>query len=332
MLAHDVGFPAAEGGAAQLTAALVRRLEAHGGRVLCSYPVTEIEVSSGRATAAIVNGERFAARHAVLADVSAPALYGGLVSWDHLPACTRDDISRFQWDWATVKVDWALSSKVPWEAPEVGTAGTVHLAESLDSLTQYGADVAMCRIPAKPFVLIGQLSTTDPTRSPPGTEALYAYTHVPRVVKGDAGDGSVSGAWDESDCEAMAARIEDRIEYFAPGFKALIQQRNVLSPVGLEAHDGNLVGGAINGGTSELHQQLFFRPTPGLGRPETPIRALYLASSSAHPGGGVHGACGANAARAALGAANPLLRYTVVPAIAALQRAVTAGGPARQGS
>jgi phytoene dehydrogenase-like protein len=264
----------------------------------------------------------------VLADVSAPSLYGGLVSWEHLPSQMRDDISRFQWDWATVKIDWALSSKVPWEAPEVGTAGTVHLAQSLDSLTQYGADVAMGRIPADPFVLIGQLTTTDPTRSPPGTEALYGYTHVPRVVKGDAGDGSVSGRWDESDCEAMAARIEDRIEYFAPGFKSLIQHRHVMSPLGLEAHDGNLVGGAINGGTAEVHQQLFFRPTPGLGRSETPIRGLYLASSSAHPGGGVHGACGANAARAALGSASPLRRYTVVPALAALQRSLTNAGAA----
>jgi phytoene dehydrogenase-like protein len=75
-----------------------------------------------------------------------------------------------------------------------------------------------------------------------------------------------------------------------------------------------MIGGALNGGTSALHQQLMFRPTPGLGRPETPIAGLYLASSSAHPGGGVHGACGANAARAALSAAR-----------ASLQRAAAAG-------
>jgi len=70
----------------------------------------------------------------------------------------------------------------------------------------------------------------------------------------------------------------------------------------MEGADANLVGGAITGGTAQLHQQLVFRPVPGLGRPETPVRGLYLASSSAHPGGGVHGACGSNAARAALAA------------------------------
>ena len=76
--------------------------------------------------------------------------------------------------------------------------------------------------------------------------------------------------------------------------------RHVLTPAGLESRDANLVNGALNGGTAQLHQQLIFRPTTGLGRPETGIRRLYLASASAHPGGGVHGGPGAIAARAAL--------------------------------
>jgi phytoene dehydrogenase-like protein len=76
-----------------------------------------------------------------------------------------------------------------------------------------------------------------------------------------------------------------------------------------------MIGGALNGGTSALHQQLMFRPTPGLGRPETPIAGLYLASSSAHPGGGVHGACGANAARAALNAARVRLQHAAAAGV-----------------
>ena len=74
------------------------------------------------------------------------------------------------------------------------------------------------------------------------------------------------------------------------------------SPGDLESADPNLVGGAINAGTSALHQQLLLRPTPGPRPPETPVAGLYLAGASAHPGGGVHGACGWNAARVALGA------------------------------
>jgi phytoene dehydrogenase-like protein len=98
----------------------------------------------------------------------------------------------------------------------------------------------------------------------------------------------------------MADRMEARLEAVAPGFRGGILARHVVGPRELEAADANLVGGAVNGGTAQLHQQLVLRPIPGLGRAETPVRGLYLASASAHPGGGVHGACGANAARAAL--------------------------------
>ena len=95
--------------------------------------------------------------------------------------------------------------------------------------------------------------------------------------------------------------MEEEVERLAPGFRQRIVKRHIQTPLYLERHNRNLVGGAINGGTAQLHQQLVLRPFPGSGRPGTPIRGLYLASSSAHPGGGVHGACGANAARAALG-------------------------------
>ena len=85
-----------------------------------------------------------------------------------------------------------------------------------------------------------------------------------------------------------------------------------MSPSELERRDANLVEGDNAGGTNQLHQQLVFRPLPGLGRPETPVRGLYLASASAHPGGGVHGACGTNAARAAL-AAQRVRRLVSIP-------------------
>jgi phytoene dehydrogenase-like protein len=98
----------------------------------------------------------------------------------------------------------------------------------------------------------------------------------------------------------MADRMQARLEAFAPGFADRVVARRVLGPRDMQELDENLVNGALNGGTSNLHQQLVFRPVPGLGRAETPVKALYLASASAHPGGGVHGACGSNAARAAL--------------------------------
>jgi phytoene dehydrogenase-like protein len=98
----------------------------------------------------------------------------------------------------------------------------------------------------------------------------------------------------------MANRVEAQVERFAPGFRTLIGARRILAPTTLQAMNENLHNGAINNGTTALHQQAVFRPVPGTGRPETPVKSLYLASAAAHPGGGVHGAPGANAARAAL--------------------------------
>ncbi|HWB66520.1 MAG TPA: NAD(P)/FAD-dependent oxidoreductase [Mycobacteriales bacterium] len=299
MLAQQVGFPVPEGGAAQLTAAMVRRLEARGGQVRCNSRVQQVVVRRGRATGVrTTDGTEVRAHYAVLADVDAPQLYADLVGWDHLPPRLRDDMRRFHWDFATFKVDFALRGKMPWSAEVASAAGTVHLAADLDEMTDYTAQLATGRIPARPFLLVGQMTTADPSRSPVGTESLWAYTHVPREVRGDAG-GDLSGDWN-ADAERFADRIEEQLERFAPGMREQISDRRISTPLGLQAHDANLVGGAINGGTTAIHQQLVFRPVPGLGRPETPIAGLYLASASAHPGGAVHGACGANAARAAL--------------------------------
>ncbi|MFD9502666.1 phytoene desaturase family protein [Streptomyces sp. NPDC060035] len=301
MLGQMYGFPAPVGGSGALTSALVGRLESRGGTVRCGERVTGVTVRGGRAVAVrTAGGESVTARRAVLADVSAPALYGELVDARHLPSQLLDDLRRFQWDFATFKVDWALDGPVPWDAAAASTAGTVHLADGVDGLTRFAAQIAMGQVPDRPFVLFGQMTTTDPTRSPAGTESAWAYTHVPRRIRGDAGDGGLTGAWDRREEETMADRVEEQVERVAPGFRGRIKARRVLSPTTLENLDANLRGGAINSGTTALHQQLVLRPTPGAGRPETPVKGLYLASAGAHPGGGVHGAPGANAARAAL--------------------------------
>ncbi|MEU0787700.1 NAD(P)/FAD-dependent oxidoreductase [Streptomyces sp. NPDC006173] len=301
MLGQTYGFPVPTGGAGALTAALVRRLTRRGGAVRCGERVTEVIVRGGRAVGVrTAGGETVPARKAVLANVSAPCLYSSLVAEQHLPGQLLADLKKFQWDFATFKVDWALNGPVPWTSPEAAQAGTVHLADGVDGLTRFAAQIAMGRIPDHPFALFGQMTTTDPSRSPRGTESAWAYTHVPQNVRGDAGLEGLTGTWDAREQETMADRVEAQVERYAPGFRSLIRARRILAPPTLESMNANLHGGAINGGTTALHQQLFFRPTPGTGRPETPVPGLFLASASAHPGGGVHGAPGANAARAAL--------------------------------
>ncbi|MFF8833225.1 phytoene desaturase family protein [Streptomyces sp. NPDC015131] len=310
MLGQAHGFPVPVGGAGALTAALVRRLRRRGGVVRCGEPVVEVVVRAGRAVAVrTASGETVPVNRAVLADVAVPALYGGLVGPQHLPPRLLDDVRRFQWDWATFKVDWALSGPVPWTAGEPAAgAGTVHLANGLDELTRSSAQLAMREVPDRPFLLFGQMTTADASRSPAGTESAWAYTHVPHRVRADAGEDKITGSWDHHEREAFADRVEAQVERFAPGFRSLVRARRILAPPTLESMNANLYGGAINGGTTAMHQQLFFRPVPGTGRPETPVEGLYLASAGAHPGGGVHGAPGANAARAALRATRPLRR------------------------
>lgn len=290
MLGQDVGFPVPVGGSGKIIDALVSRLAAAGGRLRLGAPVDRVLVREGVARGVgLASGETIAARRAVLADVGAPSLYRDLVGFAQLPPRIEDDLRAFQWDAPTLKVNWALSGPIPWTAPGAVGAGTVHLGVDLDGLTTYAAALARKQIPEQPFLLLGQMTASDPTRSPAGTESVWAYTHLPA-------DRELS----EVEIAEHVERIQRAVERHAPGFADRIIGRAVQSPRDLQAADPNLVGGAVNGGTAALHQQLVFRPLPGLARSETPVDRLYLAGSSAHPGGGVHGGPGANAARAAL--------------------------------
>jgi phytoene dehydrogenase-like protein len=301
MLGQQIGFPVPMGGSGMLTRAMAARFESLGGEIRCGSRADEIVVRGGRAVGVhTVDGELIATRKAVLADVSAPALYGDLVSWDHLPAALARKMDRFEWDPGTVKVDWALDGPVPWRSAPTKMPGTVHISESVDEIGHFQNQLASGVVPDRPFMLLGQMAAADPSRAPAGGESMWAYTHVPQRVLSDAGGDGISGDWGSGDLEAMADRMQRRIEEYAPGFADRVVARRLLGPREMQARDENLVNGALNGGTSSLQQQLVFRPVPGLGRAETPVRNLYLASAAAHPGGAVHGACGSNAARAAL--------------------------------
>jgi len=289
-LGQQVGFPVPEGGAAGITNALVNRMQATGRVELrCDTPVVGISVVNGKATAVqTAQGDVFRVRRAVLADVVAPTLYEHLLPSGPLPARTLDDLNRFEFDSATVKIDWAVEdSGVPWSHPDAARAGTVHLADSMNHLTDVASTLAKKEMPAKPFLLTGQMHVADPTRKP----TVWAYTHIPH-----------GHLLDEAALAEFADAVEDVMESHAPGFRKAVLARHVMGPADLERRNPNLVGGAINGGTAQLHQQLFFRHGATA---RTPIDGLYLASSSAHPGGGVHGGPGANAAIAALSRSRP---------------------------
>ena len=223
-LGQDVGWPVPEGGAGRLTDALVARLQNAGGRIECSSPVASVVVR-GRWAVAVrtAAGVEIDATRAVVADVAAPALFLDLVGPDHLPAGFVQAVRHFEWDHATVKVDWTLDGPIQWEADDARRAGTVHVCDSVDALTVQAAQLAVGLVPDPLFLIVGQQGLADPSRAPAGKEVAWAYTHVPQHVRGDAGDSGITGVWDTAEADAMADRVEAEIELLAPGFRFLVQ-------------------------------------------------------------------------------------------------------------
>lgn len=299
MLAQDVGFPSPQGGTRELANALRRRAEAAGARVETGVSVTRVAVRGGRAHGVETNdGRRLHVRCAVVADTSAPMLYERLLDDRDVPPGLRARLRTFEWDLPTVKLNYRLAEPVPWSAPEARGAGVVHAGRDVPGLVQWSAELEAGLVPERPFALIGQMSSIDPTRSPDGTETMWLYTHLPR------------GCTDPEAAQTLTRHSEEMLDEFAPDWRDLVIDRWVQTPQGLEADNANLGDGGVGGGTQQLLQQAIWRPVAGLGGPWTHIRGLYLGSAAIHPGGGVHGGCGYLAARAALadaGAAGALV-------------------------
>jgi phytoene dehydrogenase-like protein len=283
------GFRIPVGGAKAITRALLMRLTEAGGVMRLGSRVEGILIRNGRAVGVrITGGEEIAVSKAILADVSPRALAEKLVPgaldrrWGRL-------FQRYRPGWGTFKMDWALSGPVPWSSPEARESAVIHAGDSLSDLRHFTNQVRSGELPTNPYLVIGQQSLADASRAPMGGHTLWAYSRVPSTLP----DG-----WNKHR-ETFADAIEKRIEGLAPGFRGLIQGRAIHAPPDLEAMNENLIGGDLGGGSAQLDQILVFRPAFPYFRHRTPIPGLYLASASTHPGAGVHGACGLNAAMAA---------------------------------
>jgi phytoene dehydrogenase-like protein len=252
--------------------------------------VARVVVRQGRAVAVrLSDGEEIAAR-VVLADTDVASLLLDLAREAELPGRLTRFLRRYPRGWGTFKVDWALDGPVPWSADSARQSAVVHAGDSLDDLARFTREVRAGRIPERPYLVIGQQSLADPTRAPAGGHTLWAYTRVPPRP---------AGGW-AAHAEALADAIDARIEALAPGFRSRILARRIVSPERLEAMDANLVGGDLGGGSNAWNRQLLFRPVFPWFRYRLPIDRLYLCSSYAHPGAGVHGMCGFNAAHRVL--------------------------------
>jgi phytoene dehydrogenase-like protein len=263
----------------------VERLAAEGGSVRCEAHVERILTQRGRVRGVALRGGEQVPADAVISTVSAKpfiAMLGDGVLPDRLTRRLR----RWRYGTAAFKLDFELSAPVPWTAEAARRAAVVHVAGELDELARSAEQSQRGETPDAPALVVGQQSLFDPTRAPEGRHTLYTYAHVPSGLP----DGP----------ETVIERMEAQLERFAPGFRDVVLARLPRTPAESEAQNPSIVGGDLAGGSYELDQLLVFRPAPELSRYRVPVRGLYLAGASVHPGGAVHGMTGLGAARALL--------------------------------
>jgi len=263
---HAVGWPLPRGGSQAIADALAMHLRDLGGVIETGCRIETLE--------------QLPPARAILFDTTCWQF--ARIAKRELPSHYQARLANFRHAPGVFKIDYALSEPVPWRAPECRAAGTLHLGGTLDEIAHAEREVARGRHAERPFVLVAQQSLFDETRAPGGRQTLWAYCHVPNGSDRDMSDA-----------------IERQIKRFAPGFRDCVLERHVAGAADLQKHNANLVGGDINGGANDLWQ-LFARPIVSPTPYRTPLRGIYLCSSSTPPGGGVHGMCGYHAARAAL--------------------------------
>ena len=263
--AHTGGWPMARGGSQSVANALASLFRSLGGEIVCSHPIHRLE--------------DLPPTRLKLLDVTPRQLIE--MAGTQLEGHYLRQLQSFRYGPGVFKIDYALDGPVPWTNPEVARAGTVHLGGTLEELAESERCAWAGVICRRPYVLVAQHSLFDDTRAPSGKHTLWAYCHVPH--------GSTQ------DCTQA---IENQLERFAPGFGKLVLARSTHNAPQMHDYNPNYIGGDIGGGAMIL-SQLFTRPVLRYNPYSTPIRGLYLCSSSTPPGGGVHGMCGHHAALSA---------------------------------
>ncbi|HEX4310820.1 MAG TPA: NAD(P)/FAD-dependent oxidoreductase [Acidobacteriaceae bacterium] len=263
--AHVVGWPVPRGGSQAITNALIGYLEKLDGAVHTGRRIASLDETDPK-------------EGPVLCDLTPRQLLS--IAGDRLQKTYRKAMEEFRYGPGIFKIDYALSSPIPWKARECFRAITVHLGGTIEEIARSEFAVTHGSVAEKPFVLVAQPTLFDPTRAPEGKHVAWMYCHIPNASTED-----------------MTSRIEAQMERFAPGFRDCVIERRVWSPSALEAMDANLIGGDIVGGEFSIRQFVF---RPALGNYYTGTKNLYLCSASTPPGGGVHGMCGYHAARMAL--------------------------------
>ncbi len=279
------------GGMGSLPEAIAASARMAGAEIRAGAPVERILVRQGRVEGVVLRGgeEIRAARVASSADASVTFLK--LVGERHLPPEFAEAVRAIDYSSASLKVNLALSELPEFTArpgrPGPQHRGTIHLCPSFEYLEQAFDDAKYGRPSRQPVVERTIPSAVDPSVAPPGR-------HLANLFVQYAPYRLAQGSWDEVK-ESFADRVLDVVEAYAPGFKRSVVARQVVSPLDLERTFG-LTGGNIFQGAMTLPQLFSLRPLAGFADYRTPVGGLYLCGAATHPGGGVMGACGWNAA------------------------------------
>jgi phytoene dehydrogenase-like protein len=278
------------GGVSQALAAAARDL---GVDIRCEAEVARILVRDGRADGvALAGGDEF---HApiVASNADAHVTFLRLLERSELPPAFVANVERISYASASVKINVALSElpdfrALPGTEPGPQHRGTIHICPDQDYIERAFDDAKYGRPSAEPVLECTIPSAVDPTVAPPGKHLMSMFVQYGPYELRD-------GSW-ENQREAFADRCFDVLNEYAPNFKRAVLDRQVLAPPDLE-RVFNLTGGNIFQGAMTPGQLFAFRPVPGYARYRTPIRGLFLCGAAAHPGGGVMGTPGLNAAR-----------------------------------
>jgi phytoene dehydrogenase-like protein len=288
-----VGVPV--GGIKTLVASLVNYIAAHGGSVFTGQQVDEVIVNEGVArgvrTAA---GKTLYAKRGIIANVEPKRLFLKMVPPSALSEEFLRKVERFRYSRVTqVMIHAALASWLDYEPSEIRLAGMVQIGESLDEISKAYNECVRGEMPATPFMTIDNVSCYDKTRAPGGKHILWDFARAPVFLGGKP--------WRDHDKEYFADVCIERLSEYAKNTKSIILKRVVLSPQDIQRLNPNLVNGDPGGGKSTIDQSLALRPFPGFSDYRTPVKGLYMCSAATHPGGGVSGLPGHNAALQAVG-------------------------------
>jgi phytoene dehydrogenase-like protein len=288
-----------QGGMGGLATALAGACSDLGVEIRREAPVRHILTNNGRAVGVQLDDGTQLDAKVVASSVDAHLTFEKFLTSDELPEYFRDAVARIDYSSASAKINLALSEPPRFtctnDAPGVVGPhhhGTMHIGPSLDYLERAYDDAKYGRPSERPILEITMPTSVDRTIAPPGKHILSMFVqYAPyRLSPSSMGDGG----WD-SIKESFADRCIEVLAEYAPNVPGAIEHRQVLSPLDLERIYG-ITGGNIMQGAMNAHQLFCFRPVAGWADHRTPIRGLYLCGAASHPGGGVLGACGKNAA------------------------------------